>query len=156
MAKKRKEWFLLFTGMSIFCLYLFVCGLCISVQIIEDWRLTPDHLTDSTCSFFSGLMFFAACLLLGTLTDWRTEKNRRLHNGVFYLSIVCMLLFPIWSIAITGLRFSTTFDYDDNLQLGICEMKSARGHKTEIYVPDTDWCLVNGYDVKRPSPEKAP
>ena len=156
MAKKRKELFLLYTGMSIFCLYLFVSGLYISVQIVEDWRLTPDHLTDTSCSAFSGVMFFAACILLGTFTDWRTKKNNRIHNCIFYLSIVCVLLFPIWSVVITGLRFSTISRYDDNPQLGVCEMKSARGHKIDIYVPDTNWCRVNGYEVKRPAPEKAP
>lgn len=154
MARKRGQPYEDIIGQSIMYLYFFVFSLYVSVNILEDWRYTPDHLTDKSLSLFSGVMFAMAGALSGTIAcQWRS-KNLVYRIGLT-VSVVLMLMFPLWSAGMTYLRFSTISRYENNPQLGICQMRGSRKNiHTDIYVTDTYWCRVNDIKIKRPSPEK--
>lgn len=154
MARKRGQPYEDIIGQSIMYLYFFVFSLYVSVNILEDWRYTPDHLTDKSLSLFSGVMFMMAGALSGTIAcQWRSQSL--VYRIGLAVSVVLMLMFPLWSAGMTYLRFSTISRYENNPQLGICQMRGSRKNiHTDIYVPDTDWCRVKDIKIKRPSPEK--
>lgn len=152
MAKKREGLFIYIAAVSIICIYLFVFGLYESIFILEEWRYTPNYFTDASVSLFSGFIFCALGIITGIIANQCAKKSLLRRRG-FQVAIVLFLLFPLWSIALTCMRFSTAHRYATHPQFGLCLSHYSHG-TTNIYVSNTYWCHVFGYEIKRSAPGK--
>ncbi|BBR59634.1 MULTISPECIES: hypothetical protein [Enterobacteriaceae] len=124
-------------------------GLFQTLWAIDDWYFRPDYITDDTGSVFAGSLFIGLIIIIFVASSYIPDECAG-ERFAKWAVLFCLGMAPLWSIGVCVLRYQTIAQYKTP-QFGVCYSRS-RGHRTYMYVKNSDWCQHFGRTVLTPSP----